>query len=302
MAASMPTARGAGTQEFFHPPSAILVRATRAGAAASAAAAQGKNSCFAAAANAARGSRRRPPSRVRPAQATTGDDPTHDDRPMTTAPHAVRPAGRATVAAGAGRWPCDVARRADAAAHVVGLGIALAAAPALTAGAGAALGLHAVTPALLFLASGLFHHGPADWRRVAARLDHAAIYAAIAAATGALVAATGGDVGPVVGVLWPLALAGATLRALGPDRMRGASLGLYAAMGAVAATLAWPAVAALSPEAARLALIASGALAVGFVFHLGERLRFGQPVWHGAVALAILAFDAALLVEAQARA
>ena len=225
---------------------------------------------------------------------------------MRTGP---RPRGFAPAApsvsahAFAGHWRDAAARRADAAVHLAGAAAALAAAPALAAAAATPegiswpLGAYALAVAALFPASALFQHGPAAWRAVTVKIDHAAIYLKIAATCGALGAVSGAEAGMAPAGLWLLALAGAALRAAGPARMRGPSLALY--LGVLLGGLATigPALAALSPEARALALLGGALYLAGLAFHLAGRPRFHQALWHALVLAASGALCAAILTE-----
>lgn len=199
----------------------------------------------------------------------------------------------------AGHWRDPAARRADAAVHLAGGTAALAVAPVILssavteAGVSWPLAAYALAVAALFPASALFQHGPAAWRDVTIKLDHAAIYLKIAATYGALAAASG--MATVSAAPWLLALGGAGLRAMGPPRMRAASLAIYlvVVLGGLAAI--WPALATLPPAAWRLAMLGGAAYLAGMLFHLAEGARFGQAAWHGFVLVASGLVAAAVL-------
>jgi len=199
-----------------------------------------------------------------------------------------------------GHWRDDAGRRTDAAVHLAGGAAALVAAPALLVAAGGGsspLLAYALALTLLFPASGLFQHGPAAWRDVAIKVDHAAIYLKVAATFGALAAVSGAAVGPAVAGVWLLAGAGAVLRTLGPARMQRTSLALYLVvlLGGLAAT--WPALQALSPEARRLVMLGAAAYLAGMPFHLTNRFRFNQAIWHAAVLVASGVIYGAILTQ-----
>ena len=221
-------------------------------------------------------------------------------------PHALaRPAAEAALhlapsSAFVGHWREPLARRMDAAVHVAGATVAAGAAPTLLAAPGGAswpVAAYALAAVALFPASGLFQHGPAAWRDVTIKLDHAAIYLKIAATYGALAAVSGAALGPAAAGPWVLALGGAGLRAMGPPRMRAASLAIYlvVVLGGLAAI--WPALSALSPEAYRLVMLGGAVYLVGMLFHLRDRMRFGQAIWHGLVLVASALVCAAILTE-----
>ena len=214
------------------------------------------------------------------------------------APPASAPA--APASAFAGHWRDPAARRADAAVHLAGAAAALTtAAPALFAaseGVAGPLALYALALAALFPASALFQHGPAAWRDVTIKIDHAAIYLTFAATCGALAAVAEAPPGTAAAP-WALAAAGAGLRALGPPRMRATSLAIYlvVVLGGLAAIR--PALAALSPEAWRLVLLGGAAYLAGLLVHVRGDLRFGQAVWHGLALTASGLVCAAVLTE-----
>lgn len=168
------------------------------------------------------------------------------------------------------------------------------------AGAGGVSGpvaAYALAVAVLFPASALFQHGPAAWRAVTIKIDHAAICLKVAGTYGVLAEVSGVELGAVVPALWLLAATGAALRATGPARMRAGSLSIHAIVALGGLWAVWPALAALSPAAQGLAACGAAACVAGIAFHLADRLRFNQAVWHALVLAASGLVSAAVMLE-----
>ncbi|MDH4190050.1 MAG: hemolysin III family protein [Betaproteobacteria bacterium] len=183
---------------------------------------------------------------------------------------------------------------ANSVSHGIGLLAALAAAPVLIvhaarradAGAGAIVGasIFAATMILLYLASVVYHALPRNRiKAVFQILDHGAIYLLIA---GTYTPFTLGVLhGPwgwtLFGIIWGLALAGITLKAVAGVRFPIVSTLLYLVMG-------WLAVIAIKPLWLHMPgdglfwLVAGGlSYTLGVVFFaLDGRLRYGHFVWH----------------------
>ena len=145
----------------------------------------------------------------------------------------------------------------------------------------------AATMVLLYFTSTLYHALPAGRaKRVFLKLDHGAIYFFIAGSyTPFALGALGGPWGwTLFGIVWSLAVFGATLKAFDRLSHPWLSTGLYLVMG-------WLVVIAAVPLVQRvplpgLALLVAGGLAYtgGVVFFaLDSRLRYGHAVWHGFV-------------------
>lgn len=201
-------------------------------------------------------------------------------------------------------WRDPSARQVDALVHLAGGVAALAAVPVVLFAAGSSPGgvsvpvaAYALAAAALFPASALFQHGPAAWRAVTIKIDHAAICLKVAGTYGVLADVSGVELGAVVPALWLLAATGAMLRATGPARWRAGSLSIHAVVGLGGLWAIWPALAALSPEAQALAACGAGICAAGIAFHLADNLRFNQAVWHALVLVASALVAAAVMRE-----
>ena len=191
---------------------------------------------------------------------------------------------------------------ANAVSHGVGFVLALVALPVLVVhasphGAAAVVGasVFAVTLALLYLSSTLYHAlTPARAKRVFRVLDHSAIYLLIA---GTYTPFTLGVLrGPwgwsLFGVIWALAIAGVVLKSTLGMRHARLSTAVYLLMG-------WMVVVAIRPlwlhmpRAGLLWLLAGGlAYTAGVVFYAAPRRKYAHFLWH----LAVLAGTACHLV------
>lgn len=180
---------------------------------------------------------------------------------------------------------------AHAVSHGVGLVLAIAglttlvALAALRGDAGhvTAAAIFGATLVLLYSASTLYHALPFPRaKRVFRKLDHAAIYLAIAGTyTPFALGPLRGPVGWTLLVLvWAAAAAGVVFKSVAIERAPVASVALYALLG-------WAAVFVSRPLAERLgagglALLLAGGLCytAGIAFYAWERLRFHHFVWH----------------------
>jgi hemolysin III len=139
------------------------------------------------------------------------------------------------------------------------------------------------TMALLYLTSTVYHAVTrARAKQVLRLLDHGAIYLLIA---GTYTPFTLGVLrGPwgwtLLAVIWVLAAAGVTLKALGGIRHPRLSTAVYLAMGWLVVVAAHPLLEHLPPRG--LFWLAAGGLAytAGVGFYATRRMRFGHFVWH----------------------
>jgi hemolysin III len=135
------------------------------------------------------------------------------------------------------------------------------------------------------------------WKWILRRFDHSAIYILIAATYTPFIAkmplgAT--SVGLMAGV-WGVAIVGIVLKLFFPGRFDRLAIVLYLAMG-WSGIVVYDSIAAALP-AATLWLIAAGGLlySAGVIFHVWERLRFQNAIWHGFVLLAASCHYAAVI-------
>jgi hemolysin III len=195
---------------------------------------------------------------------------------------------------------------ADGIVHGVGVVLALCAVTALifyatawgTAGAIVAswiYGLGLLASLGISFAYNVWPRSPAKW--FLRRLDHSAIFILIAATyTPFLVAALPDPLvmANLIG-LWCVAGFGVALKCAWPGRFDRLTILLYLAMG-------WSGVAIFSHlydvlSLATLALILIGGIiyTVGVIFHVWEKLRFQNAIWHGFVVTAAGVHYAAVL-------
>lgn len=197
--------------------------------------------------------------------------------------------------AGAIRWNYDRAERiADGIIHGLGLGCGLVAATALVTLAGVYASPSALVTVSIYVAGllamlglsaayNLWPVSPVKWRL--RRFDHSAIYLLIAATYTpfvAQIAENGLAVALLVGI-WGLAAVGIVLKLVCPGRFDRLSVGLYLMMGWSGVMIYDKVVAAL--PASTLWFIASGGVlyTLGVIFHVWQRLRFQNAIWHGFV-------------------
>ncbi len=180
---------------------------------------------------------------------------------------------------------------ANSISHGAGLVAALAATPSLLADAAttgstlfrAGVSVFAVTVALLYLGSTLYHAFPPGRAKAIFRLiEHSAIYLLIAGTyTPFTLGALRGPVGwTLLGVIWTLALVGVFLRSRDARRFRRVSLALYLGMG-------WLMVVAVRPLWVHVPfpglvwlLVGGVAYTVGVGFYRARQLRYAHFIWH----------------------
>lgn len=135
------------------------------------------------------------------------------------------------------------------------------------------------------------------WKWILRRFDHSAIYILIAATYTPFIAQMPPSVTSVVLMtgVWGVALVGIVLKLFCPGRFDRLAIGLYLAMG-WSGIMVYDAIAAALPPAT-LWLIAAGGLlySAGVIFHVWERLRFQNAIWHGFVLLAASCHYAAVI-------
>lgn len=186
---------------------------------------------------------------------------------------------------------------ADGIVHGVGVVAALVAVTVLifyatvwgTAGALAAAwvyGIGLVASLGISFAYNIWPRSPAKW--VLRRLDHSAIFILIAATyTPFLVAALPDPMvlANLIGI-WCVAAFGVVLKCLWPGRFERLSIVLYLAMGWSGVVLYSRLYDVLSLATLVMILIGGVIYTAGVIFHLWERLRFQNAIWHGFVVAA----------------
>jgi hemolysin III len=197
-------------------------------------------------------------------------------------------------------------RQADALVHVLGIvgslaAVAtlaiLAAAYALPARSAAGLGVYGAGMVAVFCCSAAYHlsrEGRA--KALLRRFDHAAIYIKIAGTYTPFALVKLGDAGlALLGLVWTITAVGATAKLLLPGRLVIMSYVLYLAQGWAIVAVWEPFSAAVSTRT--MALLAAGGIlyTVGVIFHLWERLRFHNAIWHAMVLVASACHFAAIV-------
>jgi hemolysin III len=183
---------------------------------------------------------------------------------------------------------------ADGIVHGVGLVTAIAAGSVLLAFA--ALGTAtAELPALLVYVTSLivvlsaslaFNLWPTSpIKRALARIDQAAIFLFIAGTYTPFLAVIGGT--PAANLLtvfvWGAALVGIALKLIVPERFGRIAIVLYLAIG-WSGVLVFQTLAASLPASTLWLLVAGGiAYSAGIVFHLWDRMKFQNVLWHAFV-------------------
>lgn len=133
-------------------------------------------------------------------------------------------------------------------------------------------------------------------KRVLARLDQAAIFLFIAASyTPFLDFVGGGAANALLMAIWSASLIGIALKLVVPARFGRLAILLYLGIG-WSGVLIFRQLAETLPPVALWLLVAGGVLySLGIVFHLWDRLRFQNAVWHGFVVTAALLHLAAIV-------
>jgi hemolysin III len=179
---------------------------------------------------------------------------------------------------------------ADACVHAAGVAFSIVAAAFLIIGAIGVLpaamliGLIVYSIGLIgmFAASAAYNlasrHRLKEWLR---RLDHAAIFVMIAGSYTPFALVVGGVAGhAMLAAVWGIAAAGVIINLRHPRRFEKVSVVLYLFQGWIV-VLAFNSIVASLPRDALALLISGGVVyTVGVGFHLMERLRFHNAIWH----------------------
>lgn len=196
------------------------------------------------------------------------------------------------------RWNYDRTEiLADGVVHAIGVAAGLIAAIVLVAVACYFAGPADIVAVSIYAAgliamlgfSAIYNLFPVSrWKWILRRFDHSAIYILIAATYTPFLAqmkVSAISIALMVGV-WSVAAIGVVLKLFFPGRFDRLSIGLYLAMG-WSGVVAYDAIVDTLPSMT-LWLIAAGGLlyTAGVIFHVWERLRFQNAIWHGFVLLA----------------
>jgi len=131
------------------------------------------------------------------------------------------------------------------------------------------------------------------------RFDHAAIYVLIAATYTPFLQRGTDDpfLAAMLAGIWIAAGAGAALKFLFPGRYDRLAIGLYLAMGWSGVMAAGPLATRLPAATLTLILVGGVLYSVGVLFHVWERLRFQNAIWHGFVVAAAAVHYSAVLTS-----
>ena len=195
---------------------------------------------------------------------------------------------------------------ADGIVHGVGVAAALVAVTVLifyatawgSAGAIAAswiYGVGLVAALGISFAYNIWPRSPVKW--VLRRLDHSAIFILIAATYTPFLQRGAHDpwIFAMLLAIWATAIFGITLKCLFPGRFDKLTILLYLAMGWSGAMIYTRLYDVLSLATLLLILVGGVIYTAGVVFHLWEKLRFQNAIWHGFVVAAAGVHYAAVL-------
>lgn len=182
---------------------------------------------------------------------------------------------------------------ADAAVHVAGIAASLVAVPILLLvafrslhwGQATGLAIYGTAIVLLFITSACYHLVPhVHWKPVLKRFDQAAIFLKIAGTYTPLVLALGGFFAYAVLIgVWIAATFGAFAKLALGQRFEKISVAIYLPLGWASLLLLWP-IFSRFPPAVSLLVLAGGILyTVGVLFHVREKLRYQNAIWHSFV-------------------
>lgn len=208
--------------------------------------------------------------------------------------------------AGAIAWNYDRTEIfADALIHLIGVSLGLVAAGVLlvmtairsTAAGAVSAAIYVIClEAMLVLSAtyNLWPVSPAKW--FLRRLDHSAIYALIAGTYTPFVMATKPDTSDMLLLvsIWAIAIVGIVLKLVLPGRFDRFSIAVYLVMGWSGMLLYRPLIAGLPVLTARLVLAGGLLYTSGVPFHMWQRLRFQNAIWHLFVLLAAACHCAAI--------
>lgn len=178
----------------------------------------------------------------------------------------------------------------DCIVHAVGLLIAAGFGGALLAAAGLAtaptelpmIAVYVGSLLVVLAVSLAFNIAPVTpLKRFLARLDQAAIFLLIAGTYTPLLTLLAGSVGDIMlAGVWGAALVGIALKLIVPQHFGRLALVLYLGIGWSGIVVFQSLAAALPPSTLWLLLAGGVAYSAGVIFHVWERLRFHNVLWH----------------------
>ena len=202
-----------------------------------------------------------------------------------------------------------IERTVDACVHAAGILFSVAAAALLLTGAFgtsplslfAGLIVYSIALVGMFTASAAYNlTSQAGLKEKLRRLDHAAIFVMIAGSYTPFALVVGGGAGyAMLAAVWAIAAIGVTIKLRFPRRFDKLSILLYLAQGWIV-LFALDSITAALPDRALTLLLAGGIVyTAGVGFHLMERLRFHNVIWHcfvlGGAACQFIAVRAAVM-------
>lgn len=179
----------------------------------------------------------------------------------------------------------------DAAVHILGLVVAIAAGSILLAfallhtapEAFPALMVYVGTLIVVLGVSMAYNLWPVSpVKRALARLDQAAIFLFIAGSYTPFLAVIGGTPAGTVmmSLVWGASLVGVALKLIVPERFGRIAIALYLAIG-WSGVLVFQSLGQVLPSSTLWLLLAGGVTySAGIIFHLWEKLRFQNALWH----------------------
>jgi hemolysin III len=180
---------------------------------------------------------------------------------------------------------------ADTVVHVFGLVVAIAAGSVLLTlsafktapEAVPALSIYVGTLIVVLGVSLAYNLWPQNaWKRVWARLDQAAIFLFIAGSYTPFLAVLGSSTLGVtmMTIVWAASLIGVALKLIVPERFGRVAIPLYLGIG-WSGIFVFNALATALPPTTLWLLLAGGiAYSAGIIFHVWEKLRFQNALWH----------------------
>ncbi|UXS00551.1 PAQR family membrane homeostasis protein TrhA [Agrobacterium tumefaciens] len=143
----------------------------------------------------------------------------------------------------------------------------------------------------------IWPHSPVKW--VLRRFDHSAIFILIAATYTPFLQR--GIHEPLIAVtlalIWLAAIGGVLLKCLYPGRYDKVAILLYLGMGWSGVMVAEPLSTHLAPVTLWLIVIGGIIYSLGVIFHVWEKLRFQNAIWHGFVVSAAMVHYVAVLTS-----
>jgi len=129
---------------------------------------------------------------------------------------------------------------------------------------------------------------PSRCKEALRRCDHGAIFLMIAGTYTPFVAniAAPGWRWGLMGTIWLIALTGLVIKLAFPRRLDRVSVLAYLCLGWIALTALHPLFDALTAPTVLLLVVGGVLYTIGVAFHLWERLRFHNAIWHAVVVVA----------------